>query len=201
MVLAGCGSSRGFTAADAFPTRPRHPDGVAIDPAPVPVQGKLRGSTQSVGDVALMPAPALVDVRSVVHRFFDVTLAEDEAELFKLLAGNSLWSHPTAGRGAQAANSLWQERFRRLDYRTLAGRQVVREGEIEVYRYEDLENPPPGRPGRPPEMQEGDVLAKARLIVARVGADRYYGDEIVFLLRVEAGQYRIRWMTEEFQLP
>lgn len=200
-VLAGCATSS-FKTVDKLPGGPRHADGVAVDPAPSPVVTKLRGSTTTIGAIALTPSPALEEARDVVKRYFDAMVEEDDKELTLTVSISALWSHPqSGGRGGSNALNFCRERTRRLDYQALSGRQVVRSNEIEIYRTEDLENPPPGRPSKPYEMVEGDVLARARVLVPRYAGDRMFGDEILFLLRVEKGAYRIRWMQEDFQLP
>jgi hypothetical protein len=50
-------------------------------------------------------------------------------------------------------------------------------------------------------MRRGDVLLRVRILTPRVGADRFFGDELLLLLRPEDGAYRVRWWQEEFQIP
>ena len=100
-----------------------------------------------------------------------------------------------------AIADLWRGRLRQFHYRALASDVLYQDADIELYRYDDLETPLPGRPFRPPEMARTDVLLRVPLLIVRAGNDRVFGDEMVFLLRRDKGRYRIRQLIEDFQLP
>ena len=51
------------------------------------------------------------------------------------------------------------------------------------------------------EMMPGDVLVRAHVLTPRVGSERLFGDELLFLLRPDHGRYRIAVLFEDFILP
>lgn len=134
-------------------------------------------------------------------RFVDAVTREDATLLATVLGERAGWINPAAGRSGSNAVLVWRERFRRLEYGKLAGAPVVRESDVEVYAFDDLEAPLPGRPQRPPEMRDGDVYARARVLTPRIGPDRLFGDELGFVLRSEGDRFRIVLLLEEFQIP
>jgi hypothetical protein len=204
VMSAGCGSGTPpmFPSTDRWPERRREPDGVAVDPTPAAVGGVSRGDTSSGGEVALAPPLGPAAALASVGQLFEAASREDMQRLTALFAQRGGFMNPSSGsRSVTLATVAFRERFRKLDYRQLAGQTIYRESDAEVYTYDDLERPPPGRPSRPPEMAQGDALIKVRVLTPRIGPDRLFGDEIVFLLRPDAGRYRIQFMAEEFQLP
>ena len=91
--------------------------------------------------------------------------------------------------------------MRHFRYRTLASEVLYQEADIELYRYEDLETPLPGRPLRPADMATTDVLLRVPILVVRAGNERVFGDDILFHLRRDKSKYVIRRLIEDFQLP
>jgi hypothetical protein len=200
------------TAAD--PTdAPRRPDGVVVDPSPeLPAAVDISsarlasdpGSPASGADVPPLVAlkPPLSDnlARAVVSSFFRAVVTEDIEALGALVTTDA--TTPVRARGgALGLQDIWRSRLRQFRYRTLANELLYQESDIELYRFDDLETPVPGRPFRPPEMTRTDLLLKVPLLVVRAGNDRVFGDEIQFLLRRDRGRYRIRQLIEDFQLP
>ena len=91
--------------------------------------------------------------------------------------------------------------MRHFRYRAVASELLYQEGDIELYRYEDLDPPLPGRAIRPPEMGPTDVILRVPILVVRAGSDRVFGDEMLFHLRRDKRRYLIRQVIEDFQLP
>ena len=203
LSAAGCAPAGPplFATADRAPSARRQPDGVAVDPMPASVQGADRGSTETLGLVALTPPLAEEQAVAAVEQFFDAAAREDAGALVKLLTPRAVWTNASAGSGPAPAAGFFIERFRRLDYHQLAGRPLIRQADAEVYTFDDLEAPPPGRPARLPEMTRGDAMVRVRVLTPRVGPDRFFGDEMVFLLHPATGRYLIHFIAEEFQLP
>jgi hypothetical protein len=138
--------------------------------------------------------------RNLVAAFFRAVVTEDIDALSALVTADA--SAPVKSRGgSMGIPDLWRSRLRQFRYRTLAGEVLYQESDIELYRYDDLEVVLPGRPLRMPEMARGDVLLRVPLLVVRAGADRVFGDEMLFLLRREQNRYKIREVVEDFQVP
>jgi hypothetical protein len=133
--------------------------------------------------------------------FFEALPREDLGAMTAVMTERPGWVNPAISRSAAPASAVFVDRFRRLDYEKLQGVPIVREAELEVTTYDELEPPLPGRPPRPPEMAPGDVMVRARIVTPRIGADRLLGDELTFVLRPDRGRHRILLVFEEFQLP
>jgi hypothetical protein len=211
------GAGRGFSSTSEFAEAPRQPDGVVVDPSPELPAAVDESAAKSVSEqagsrrgaavpplVALKPPLPDKLARMVVADFFRAVVTKDPDEVASEIARLSTTDATTPVRargGALGLQDIWRTRVRQFRYRTLANEVLYQESDIELYRYDDLETPLPGRPFRPPEMNRTDVLLKVPLLVVRAGNDRVFGDEIQFLLRRDKGRYRIRQLIEDFQLP
>jgi hypothetical protein len=203
ILAAACSSSapRGpsFATLTELPQEPRRPDGVVVDPSPeLPVAAEA--ADRGNGIVALKPPLPDRAARAMVAAFMRSIVQENVEALTELSAIDAT----VAARGRTGAPSLvdhWRARMRHFRYRTLAGEVLYRDADIELYRYEDLETPLPGRPLRPPEMVRTDVLLRVPILVVRAGSERVFGDDILFHLRRDKGRYVIRQLVEDFQLP
>jgi len=203
-----------FATAAELPSGPRRPDGVVVDPSPEfppalddsPAKAASGGAgareRADPGAALVALKPPLPDklARGVVAAFFRAVVTDD-AEAIGSLATSDATTPVRARGGALGIADLWRGRLRQFHYRTLANDVLYQDADIELYRYDDLETPLPGRPFRPPEMARSDVLLRVPLLIVRAGNDRVFGDEMVFLLRRDKGRYRIRQLIEDFQLP
>jgi hypothetical protein len=186
-------------ATSSEPPQPRPPDGIAVDPAPELPPSSDCAKTHEPVLVLHAPVPEKA-VRAVVSAFFSSVASEDMDALAALLTTDA----SATGKAKAAAPSLldyWRARMRRYSYRKIATDLVYDAAEIEIYRYDDLDTVRPGRPIRPPTMIRSDMLARVPIATARVGHDRLFGDEILFVLRLDQGMLRIREASEDFQLP
>jgi hypothetical protein len=203
LLAAACSSSapRGptFATLTELPEAPRRPDGVVVDPSPeLPAPAETAGKARGI--VALKPPLPDRAARSMVAAFLRAVVGENVEALSELVTNDATVS----ARGRTGAPSLidhWRARMRHFRYRALAGEILYQEADIELYRYEDLETPLPGRPLRPPEMAAPDVLLRVPILIVRAGSERVFGDDILFHLRRDKGKYVIRQMIEDFQLP
>jgi len=108
---------------------------------------------------------------------------------------------PLAGPANAPAERQWEQRLHKLDYKAIGPEPVFRESSIEVYGYRDLELSEGDRPNRPAAMTPEDVLVRVPIEIRRMGSDRLFGDEIMFLTRRQDGAFKIRAMLEDFQPP
>jgi hypothetical protein len=203
LLAAACGGgvSRGpsFATLTELPEEPRRPDGVVVDPSPE-LPAAAEAADQGTGIVALKPPLPDRAARALVAAFLRAIVSENVEALSELATSDA----SVAARGRTGAPSLidhWRARLRHFRYRALASNILYHEPDIELYRYEDLEIPLPGRPLRPPEMSPPDVLLRVPILVVRAGSERVFGDEMLFHLRRDKGRYVIRQLIEDFQLP
>jgi hypothetical protein len=203
LFAAACGGSgaRGpaFATLTELPVEPRRPDGVVVDPSP-----ELPAATEAIdrasGIVALKPPLPDRAARAVVAAFFRAVVAENVEALSELTTSDATLS--AKGRtGSPSVVDHWRARQRHFHYRELANEILYQDADVELYRYEDLETPLPGRPLRPPEMTPSDILLRVPLLVVRAGSERVFGDDILFHLRRDKEKYLIRQLIEDFQLP
>ena len=188
-----------FATLSELPQEPRRPDGVVVDPSPE-LPAAAEAADKGHGIVALKPPLPDRAARGMVAAFMRAVVAENIEALAELAANDAT----VAARGRTGAPSLvdhWRARIRHFRYRTVASEVLYRDADIELYRYEDLEAPLPGRPLRPPEMAPPDVLLRVPILVVRAGSERVFGDDILFHLRRDKGRYVIRQLVEDFQLP
>jgi len=188
-----------FATATDLPLAPRRPDGVVVDPSPE-LPAAAESADKGSGLVALKPPLPDRAARALVAAFLRAVVSENVEALSELVTNDATVS----ARGRTGAPSLidhWRARLRHFRYRTLASEILYQEADIELYRYEDLEVPLPGRPLRPPEMTVSDVVLRVPILVVRAGSERVFGDDILFHLRRDKERYVIRQLVEDFQLP
>jgi hypothetical protein len=201
VVLAGCaGGSRSadFATANELSDDPRRAPGVAVDPAPE-LPDPANEADSELGLIALRAPPDPEAARETVRAFFRAVVHGAFDELEAVVADDA-WLQAGAMVGRQRARSYWQMRLSRLDYISLAGSSVYREGELETYRAADVGKLRPPRP-LAVVAQGDDVVVRVPITTPRSGKTRLFGDEIVFVLRPKAGKYSIVEMTEDFALP
>jgi hypothetical protein len=200
-AACGGGASHGprFATLPELPQEARRPDGVVVDPSP-----ELPIATEAVetgsGIVALKPPLPDRAARTMVAAFFRAVVTENMDAMAELVTSDAT----LAARGRSGSPSLvdhWRARLRHFRYRAVASEILYQEGDVELYRYEDLEPPLPGRTMRPPEMAPTDVLLRVPILVVRAGSDRVFGDDMLFHLRRDKRRYLIRQVIEDFQLP
>jgi hypothetical protein len=203
-VLAAACASRvaegpGFATAPELPDTPRRPDGVVVDPSPeLPVAHEV--SDKPAALVALKPPLPEKAAFAVVAAFFRAIVTEDIERLVELTTADA--SAPGKGRGsAPSMIDHWRGRMRHFRYRTLANEVLYQEADVELYRYDDLETPIPGRPIRPQDMGSSDLLLRVPMLIVRAGSERVFGDDILLLLRRDKERFLVRQLIEEFQLP
>lgn len=199
-LACGAPSPPSFPTTDRWEDNRRQPDGVAIDPLPAPLTPQTQTEASGARAAVLRPPLSPEGAIQQVSRLLDRITAEDQASFASFLTPQALWRNPLTQGSAPLLPHL-RERVRRLDYLVLQGVPLVHEPTTEVYTLSELGLYLPGRPARPAEMQQGDLLLRFRVLTPRVGAERLFGDELILLLRPEAGGYRLLTWQEEFQLP
>jgi len=171
---------------------------VAVDPAPRLPPPAVTADTGR-GLVVLSTPGDVSRARQVVERFFRAVVSEASEQLGELVSPTA-WVVSTTHAWRERATQYWQNRLAQLDYARLSGQVIYREAEVVTYRARDLPDLPPTR--RPPLRARGDdVVIRVPISKPRTGRTRLFGDEIWFLLRSDAGAYRIEEMAEDFRLP
>jgi len=198
---SACGARQTPLAIDTvseLDSSPRRAPGVAVDPtSELP---KSAPAAHSEDGVVVLKAPLDPEsAREMVRAFFRAVSQGSYSDLEAVLPDEA-WLSAGAMAGRQKARQYWQQRLSRLDYASLAGTTVFREGELETYRAADL------AALRPPRVlgvvaQGDDVIVRVPIATPRTGKTRLFGDEIVFLLRPAGSKFQIVDMSEDFTLP
>ena len=199
VACLGCASGGGVgQTASSLPDEPRKAPGVAVDPAPeLP---PAAGAADTEDGVVVLKAPADPEAaREVVRSFFRAVSHGSYSE-FEDVVPDEAWLSAGPMVGRQKARQYWQMRFSRLDYQSLAGSSIYREGELETYRAADMQRLRPARPLAVVAQGE-DVVVRVPITTPRSGKTRLFGDEILFVLRPQGAKYSIVEMSEDFALP
>jgi hypothetical protein len=178
---------------------PQRTAGVAIDPTPELPPSSDTAMTRD--PVAVLRPPLSEKMVLVVISSFFRSVANEDAEKLASLLTLDATATTKSRSGATPMLDYWRARMRRLAYRKVTAEAAYVAAQVEIYRYDDLTVARAGRPVRPPTMMRSDLVARVPIATARAGNDRLFGDEIVFLLRREQDNLRIREVTEDFQLP
>jgi hypothetical protein len=198
--LTACAGGPGFATAGALDAARRKPDGVAVDPTGAPP--RARESAYASDRLVTLRTPLGAD-RAVdtVSELFRKIMIEDSDGLEALFTREATASTGASGASATPLAVLWwQQRFRRLDYTRLAGEPIFREAELEIYRAEDEIDAPTHAAIRLETLGETDVVIRLPILTSHAGADRLFGDEMIFWLRREGDRYKIYRVLEDFQL-
>jgi hypothetical protein len=202
-LIAGCGraSSPGFPSVDRWEPARRQPDGIALDPLPAAVAPARRGDSGSPFALVLAsPQPADAPL-VLLRQLLDALVREDQAALTQAFSPRAVWINPAQAGQAGDALGHYRERLRRLDYGRLDGLLLFQEADVELYTFDDLEFPLPGRPARPVEMLQGDVYLRFHVLVPRLGVERFFADDMALIVRPEGGRLRVSFTFEDFPLP
>lgn len=200
-IAIGCAlhSAPSFETAAEPPDEPRRPDGVAVD-----LEGSLP-NPQSTGNTnaGLVPLKEPVDTSQAVDavRTFFHAVSEENMEVLRSVLASDAQLMPLVGGNPDRVDRQWERRFSKLDYTALGSEPLYRESMIEVYRFEDLNEPMAGRPLRPAAMVADDVLIRVPVTRTRFGIDRVFGSEILFLMRRESRAFLINTIHEDFTPP
>lgn len=158
-----------------------------------------RAST-SLGLVALREPVDMSGALMPVRTFFESVAREDKDKMRTVLTLDAQALIPSGpSNSGSRAEDAWERRFAKFDYKATGPEPVYRETAVEMYSHRDLEEAEGDRPVRPPIMEQQDVLIRVPIELKRVGTDRLFGDEIVFLVRRVEGSFRIRALYEDFQ--
>ncbi len=200
-LVLGCGahpSYATFATLAELPRAARRPDGVVVEPVTeLPAPEETASATAPV--VSLRPPLPDRAALRVVAAFFRAALTENLDALGDLVTTDA--AVPNKSSGTQPLVDFWRARMRQLHYQSLAGELLYQESDVEFYRYDDLDEPLPGRPARPAGMAPADVLLRVPLRVTQSATERLFGGDLTFVLRSSRGRLRIRQVIEDFQLP
>ena len=200
LVCLGCAGGPGFATKSSLEPARRRPDGVAVDPTGAPP--RARESADASDRLVTLRTPLGAD-RAVdtVTELFRKIVIEDSDGLEALFTREALATTGNPGATSTPLAVLWwQQRFRRLDYTRLAGEPIFREAELEIYRAEDDVDAPSNPAIHLESLGETDVVIRLPILTSHAGADRLFGDEMIFWLRREGDRYKIYRIVEDFQL-
>jgi hypothetical protein len=188
-LLLACGT----TAASApvvAPARAR-PAAVAIDPA---THVPDRGATGHWGALE-QPAPRaqLIDA---LNRFFTAVTREDLAALGVLFTSDA---EAILARGSKArALEYWSRRLERLDYTTQFSSLIYSPSSVELSETKRGDDSAPRVQGL--LLRPGEWLARIPISPA-LGNSKLFGKLIEVVLSETRGEYKIRVLREDFELP
>ena len=176
------------------PPRPRHPDGVLIEPpAALPVAADRADARGVVALREPLPDDAL---QAIVLAYLRGWTSESVDSLEQLLTSDAV-SLDAAHQSRAQLRDAWRSRMQNMDFKKLAGVQIARTDRIEHFEVADLGVP--GAPARPSEMRAGDVLVRVPISTPRVGAEQLFPDVLVLLLRRDEGKYKIAGVGESLR--
>jgi hypothetical protein len=171
---------------------------VVVEPAAeLPAPAETAAASATV--VSLKPPVPERAALRVVAAFLHDAVTENLDALADLVTPDA--AVPNKSSGTQPLVDFWRSRMRHLHYQSSASEVLYQEGDVESYRYADLEEPLPGRPARPSGMAPGDVLIRVPMRVVQNATERLFGSDLTFVLRPSRGRLRIRQLIEDFQLP
>jgi hypothetical protein len=171
---------------------------VAVDLEGSLPSARTSGSTQE----GLLPLKEPVDPSQAlfaIRAFFRAVSNEDLDALALVLAVDA--QHLPLGSGSSMpVDRHWDRRFRKFDYSS--GVELpYRESMVETYRFDDLGGSLPNRPVRPVGMLQQDVLVRVPISRTRLGLDRVFGEEMLFVLRWVGSKFEIQTVYEDFVAP
>lgn len=198
VACAGSTAPARFETASELSDAPRRAAGVAVDPATeLPRATRSADSEQAL--VVLREPPDARAARETVKTFFRA-IGHGSYQELEAVVKDEAWIQAGAMTGRQKARQFWQMRLSRLEYAAIGTSSVYRDNDLETYRAEDI---PKLRPPRALGVSAtgDDVVVRVPISNPRSGKTRLFGDEILFVLRPEAGRYSIVEMAEDFSMP
>jgi hypothetical protein len=201
-AAAGCGAAPSTEPALAVVPRgsaaiapPRSPEGVVLEvaaPMPAPV-----ASSDARGVIVLAePAPDEA-VRDVLFAYLEALRHRDVDAIRQLLSPSAVRIDGARGHQGdrEAMISLVQQWMRSRDFTKLAPAELVVPERIERYGALDLAA---AKQTKPEDMAPSDLFVRLSIPPARPNADKPFDDDdLVFLLRPEAGKLHIVTVNEE----
>jgi len=190
LLPVACGG--GFDTQTEFPKAPRHPDGVALEPAPA--MPTTRDHAPARGVVALREPLADTAVEDVIRAYLRAFEREDEPALLQLITQDAVPLGRQNGT-RQMLVELWRVKMRSFEYQRLAGLEIARLDEVERRSWESLGGP--NEPAKPAEMRPGDLYVRVPIATPRLGAEQLFGDVLILILRREEGRLKIAGQADE----
>jgi hypothetical protein len=198
LFATGCaGSAARFETADPHAERaPRRAPAVAVDPAPARPEIRTRGA--STARLVVLASPRAVGAAlGTVDRFFRALVAEAPEAVDATLAEQAFLD---SSAGRQPARGALRARILQLDYTALRGVPLYGDGDLEVFRREDLEALGSAR-AAPSELEAGQLYVRVHLNVSHAGKTRLFADQMSFFLRPDGKGYRIAMIREDTPVP
>lgn len=204
--LMGCGSGAQFPTATELPDEPRRPDGIAVDLASEPPTWRERAESRD--ELVTLRTPLGTDVAlRTVRSFFEAMVSENMPALDDLVAPDAVLQDirsragAPGGQGAtQTVTAVWRERFNKHEFKSLSPSLLYREGDVTIYRKEQLDVLPIAvryvGPA-PATVAPTDLVLHVPIVTHTVKSEKLLGEEMFFWLRREGDQYLIYRMAED----
>lgn len=196
VVLCGLLSSAVLACAgraarvEAPPTRP-HPAGVAFDPPTHVPDHNQQGRVTALEQPA--PRSRLIEA---LDRFFSAVAREDTAALAAQFTPDA---EAIAARGSKArAIEYWTRRLERLDYTAQFSSLIYSPAAVEILESRGLDDT--SAKTQALLLRPGELLARVPISPA-LGNSKLFGKLMEVVLSDAAGEYKIRVVREDFELP
>jgi hypothetical protein len=171
-----------------------HPRGVAIDPV-LPAVRPASAANANEGVVVLSEPRDTRPALRIVKTFFDAVTQESVEGLAALFERNAQTRTGAGGR-PEPALAAFRRRFDRIDYTVLSSEILYHPSEIELRTGGEESAAARSLPVAP---HANEVAARVPLVFPN--AAKFFGPELVFLLRPSPGGYKIAELFEDFRLP
>lgn len=196
-LLPGCHPGALATNPAVGANAPRRPPGIALDP-PTHV-GKARSATNADAEVAVLVQPASrTPALTAVHDFLLAVVHKDLRALATLFTPDAT-QFSGSQRQTSRAIDHWRARVDHLDYSTLSPHLIYSPSAVSVMTERQLESRSSSVEAHL-ALRPGEILVMVPISTTASASGRF-GKVIELALTQLAGDYRIRALREDFQLP
>lgn len=194
-ALAVACRAHDLPATTSAANEPR-PAGVVFDPPEHRPPVQSRGVASQQLSVLAEPRPVWLAQR-VVQQFFQAVVKEDLVALKRVLSPNA--QQLTSRQQSQRALDHWTRRLQRAEYGDLTADLIYSPTRVRAY---DSEQSPAvaGEKDAHLMLRPGELLVVVPLSPAVAGSSRF-GKVIELALTEVAGEYTIRAIREDFEIP
>ena len=172
--------------------------------APPPISVSTRASTAD-GDLVLQAPRNDHHALLLVRDYFRAIGTESLPAMTRLLTLKAKIRTSAGGRPSGLIQH-WQSRFKKLDYRALAGNEAAQLSRLQLYRSDELAklSPPRSFALTPKGTELLIYLPVATTHAAAQGSNkiqRLMGPDMTFLLVTDGPGFKIREVYEDFRVP
>jgi hypothetical protein len=173
------------------------PPAIALDPV-TQVPPAVAGANSQQQTISLVEPPSRVTALACVQRFFSALVQEDLRLLQTAFTSDAI-QIGNARRQNSGALSYWKRRLERLDYRDLSVHLIYAPQDVSVLTQEQAAH-------RNLSNDEHLAVRPGELLVSvpispNLKAPPRFGALIEFALTPVTGEYKIRALREDFEIP